>query len=123
MKLMRQACINPECSNQSATPTIKFGKVISYTCEKCGKAFSVCDQGFVSKEELEQFENDKCIKVMRTGRYEPLNVRSYIARHNITFEVSNNLNLHSPGERDCYWIKDTLPDNVTEAKIATRNVS
>lgn len=64
-------CIKCE---RTATPVVKFGKVTSYTCEYCGRSFSIRDNGQASPEELKSLREEQFRQVMKTGTYTPLRV-------------------------------------------------
>ena len=68
-------CINLKC-NQQATPVIKFGIVVSYICESCGRKFGVSDHGQASQNEIEELQNEQFEQVMNTGKYRPLKRKS-----------------------------------------------
>ena len=61
-------CIGCE---QEATPVIKFGKVVSYTCEHCGHTFSIRDNGQASQKEIEELQHEQMTQIVSTGIYRP----------------------------------------------------
>lgn len=83
-----QPCQNPKCDNEKTTPVLIKGNVVFYICEKCGKQFSYCDQGFATQQEIEQLQEEYCVEVMATGRYEPMELRKVLS--NIGFEPKNH---------------------------------
>ena len=64
-------CIANKC-NQQATPVVKFGIVVSYICEHCGRKFGISDHGKASQNEIEELQNEQFKQIMNTGKYRPL---------------------------------------------------
>ena len=63
-------CIKSECNHQ-ATPVVKFGIVVSYICEHCGRKFGISDHGQASQNEIEELQNEQFQQIMNTGKYRP----------------------------------------------------
>ena len=64
-------CINSACDHQ-ATPVIKFGIVVSYICEHCGRKFGISDNGQASQKEIEELQHEQMTQIVSTGTYKPL---------------------------------------------------
>ena len=64
-------CIANKC-NHKATPVVKFGIVVSYICEHCGRKFGISDHGQASQNEIEELQNEQFKQIMNTGKYRPL---------------------------------------------------
>ena len=63
-------CINLEC-NRQATPVVKFGIVVSYICEHCGRKFGVSDNGQALQKEIEELQHEQMTQIVSTGIYRP----------------------------------------------------
>ena len=68
-------CIANKC-NHKATPVLRFGMVVNYTCEHCGRKFGVSDHGQASQKEIEELQNEQFKQIMATGTYRPLKRKS-----------------------------------------------
>ena len=68
-------CINSACDHQ-ATPVIKFGIVVSYICEHCGRKFGVSDNGQALQKEIEELQHEQMTQIVNTGIYRPLKRKS-----------------------------------------------
>lgn len=69
-----QPCRNKKCDNEETTAVAKFNNTTFYLCEKCGRQFSYCDQGFATQEEIERLQQDQFQQGMRKGKYEPYRI-------------------------------------------------
>ena len=63
-------CIANKCNHQ-ATPVVRFGIVVSYICENCGRKFGVSDHGQASQNEIEELQHEQMAQIVNTGTYRP----------------------------------------------------
>ena len=63
-------CITNKC-NHKATPVVKFGIVVSYICEHCGRKFGVSDNGHASQKEIEELQHEQMTQIVSNGVYRP----------------------------------------------------
>ena len=97
-------CIANNCNHQ-ATPVVKFGIVVSYICEHCGRKFGVSDNGQASQKEIKELQHEQMAQIVSNGVYRPLrlviggntNVKMYDPMHDRENTFTRHCHLRARG--------------------------